>query len=62
MNFKGNTSSATPKMDHLVECIKKVFGTVADVLALDRPSHKGPFSEKSNNGGAGFAGGRTISY
>jgi len=62
MDFKGNTSSATPKMDHFVACIKKVFGTGTNLLALARSkSYRVHVSAKSNDGG-GFAGGRTISY
>ena len=62
MEFKGNTSSATPKLDHFVGCIKKVFGTGTNLLALARSkSYRVHVSAKSNDGG-GFAGGRTISY
>ena len=62
MEFKGNTSSATPKLDHFVACTKKVFGTGTDLLALARSkSYRVHVSAKSNDGG-GFAGGRTISY
>lgn len=62
MDFKGNTSSATPKMDHFVACIKKVFGSGTNLLALARSkSYRVHVSAKSTDGG-GFAGGRTISY
>lgn len=62
MEFKGNTSSATPKLDHFAACTKKVFGTGTDLLALARSkSYRVHVSAKSNDGG-GFAGGRTISY
>ena len=62
MGFEGNTSSPTPKMDHFVACIKKVFGTGANLLALDRSkSHSVTVSAKSSGGG-GFVGGRVISY
>ncbi|KAL7436234.1 hypothetical protein ACHAXM_006329 [Skeletonema potamos] len=62
MEFKGNTSSATPKLDHFVACTKKVFGTGTNLLALARSkSYRVHVSAKSNDGG-GFAGGRTISY
>jgi len=62
MEFKGNTSSATPKLDHFAACTKKVFGTGTNLLALARSkSYRVHVSAKSNDGG-GFAGGRTISY
>ena len=62
MEFKGNASSATPKLDHFTACIKKVFGSGTNLLALARSqSYRVHVSAKTNDGG-GFAGGRTISY
>eukprot|EP00984_Skeletonema_dohrnii_P011933 scaffold4793_cov114-Skeletonema_dohrnii-CCMP3373.AAC.1 len=55
MEFKGNTSSATPKLDHFAACTKKVFGTGTNLLALARSkSYRVHVSAKSNDGG-GFA-------
>jgi hypothetical protein len=61
MDFEGNSSSPTPKIDHFVACIKKVFGTGTNMLSLARSMpYRVYVSAKSNNGG-GFADDRTIS-
>jgi len=67
MEFKGNASSSgTPKLDHFLNCLKRAFGSGTELLAMARSKsyrvHVTKVSGAGNNGGGGFAGGRTISY
>ena len=70
----GGTSSGTPKLDHFVSCVRKVFGTPTELQSMAKArSYRVHISPKSsnqrNNGGGGFVTGkggnnqgRTLSY
>jgi len=62
-----STSSGTPKLDHFVGCVKRVFGSSAEGQAIAKArayrvhisakTNNGP-SGRTNTGGGGFVGGR----
>lgn len=68
LEIRGGNTKGTPRLEHFVQCLKRVFGEVSEARCLAKAQSyrvhvsppEGPSSQSNFGGGSG--GGRTISY